>query len=385
MSDQSTQLVIISEADLDKNLAESQLAIESIQSLKTAFQPHFSAFSKLAVAAQAIPESAPKAAQAMRRELKKVRLAAEETRREQKAESLLRGKAVDGLNNLLLYALVPIEKHLESIEKKEELAEKARLDTLRQSRSIELSQYTELPDYDLGSISQSQYILILQNAKTAHEAKIAAAKKAEEDRIKREQEEAAERERLRAENERLAKIAVEEKKAREEAERKAAEERKKAEAQAAKERAEREAAEKARLAKEAAERKRLADEAAVKQRAIEEAARKEREAAENKAAEERAAREKAEAELKAAREAEEKRKREEAARIEAEKAAAAAAQEKALAAPDADKLKALAKTIAALPLPTLTSKAGKTFAPKLSEQVNKFAAWVAAEAKKLEG
>ena len=368
----STELTIVTESDLDKNLAESQLATESVQSLKAAFQPHFAAFTKLATAAQAIPDTAPKAAKAMRIELKNVRLAAEATRKEQKQESLMRGKAVDGLNNLLLYALSPIEKHLESIEKREEIAEKARLDVLRNTRSIELSKYTELPGYDLSTIPEAQYNLLLLGAKTAHEAKL----KAEADRIEaervasiqraeKEKADAAERERLRLENEKLLQAAKE------------------AEMKVAKERAEREAIEKARLAKEAAEKKKLADEAAAKQREIEETARKEkaaieakakaeREEAQKKANDERKKREALEAEIKRL------------AQVEADKKASElAAQEAALAAPDKEKIKAFAQVISNLSIPSLTSKAGKALLPKLTEQVNKFAAWVNSEANKL--
>jgi DNA polymerase III gamma/tau subunit len=390
MSDKSTQLTLVTEDDLDKTLATSKLPVEGMQGLRSAFAPHFQAFAKLATAAQAIPDNAPKAARAMRLELRSVRLAAEKTRKDLKEMDLLRTRAVDGVNNLLLYALTPIEKHLDGIEKKEELAEQARINAIRQSRNTELSKYTELPGYDLGTLPQSQFDMMLLGAKTAHEAKL----KAESDRIeaekqaaiaraKKEAEDAAERERLRVENERLAKIAADEKKAREEAEKKAADERKKVEAKAAKEKADREAAEKARLAKEEAEKKRVADEAAKKQAAIEEQARKDREAAQKKADEERKKREALEAQIKAREKAEADEKAAKLAKEEADKAAALAAQEKALAAPEKEKLMALATSIRNLSIPILTSKAGEVLSPKLTEQVAKFALWVEAEAKKL--
>lgn len=366
------ELIIVSEAELDKNLAESKLAVESVQSLKAAFQPHFTAFTKLATAAQAIPEDSPKAARAMRLELRKIRLAAEKTRKELKEDSLLRSRAVDGVNNLLLYALKPIEDHLENIEKKEEIEAQKRLDALRQIRLQELTKYTEAPAYDVGTMSEDQFQATLLGFKTAYENKL----KAEAERIeaeKKAQEEAAkERERLRLENERLAKVAAEAEKARKEAE-----------AKAAKEKAERDAEEKARLAKEQAEKKRLADEAAAKQKAIEEKARKEREAIEAKARTEREAAQKKADEERKKREALEaeikKREKEEADR----KAAQLAEQEKLAAAPDKQKLLALAETIKNLQLPVLTSKKGKVLSVTLTQQVSKFSSWVEAEANKL--
>lgn len=386
----SAQLTIVTESDLDKNLASSNLAVESVQSLKAAFQPHFSAFSKLATAAQAIPKDAPKAARAMRLEMRAIRLNAEKTRKELNEDSAARTKAVNGLNHLLLYALSPIEKYLQEIEDAEEIAEKARLDALRNTRATELSKYTELPGYDLSTIPQAQYDLILLGAKTAYEAKL----KAEADRIEaervaaiqraeKEKADAAERERLRIENEKLVKAAQEAEAARKEAEAKVAAERKAAQEKVDKEKAERDAAEKVRIAKEAAEKKKLADEAAAKQRAIEEAARKEKEASQKKADEERKKREALEAEIKRREKEEADKKAAEIARIEAEKAAIQAAQEQALKAPDADKLRELAKVISNISIPVLTSKAGKTLSPKLAEQVKKFARWVNDEASKL--
>lgn len=368
----STELTIVTESDLDKSLASSNLVVESVVSIKAAFQPHFSAFSKLAVAAQAIPKDAPKAARAMRLEMRAIRLSAEKTRKELNEDSAARTKAVNGLNHLLLYALSPIEKSLQEIEDAEEIAEKARLDALRQTRATELSKYTELPGYDLSTIPQAQYDLLLLGAKTAYEAKIKAeADRVEAERVaaiqraEKEKADAAERERLRLENEKLLQAAKE------------------AEMKVAKERAEREAIEKARLAKEAAEKKKLADEAAAKQREIEEAARKEkaaieakakaeREEAQKKANDERKKREALEAEIKRL------------AQVEADKKAAElAAQEAALAAPDKEKIMAFAQTVGNLAIPSLTSKAGKALSPKLTEQVNKFAAWINSEENKL--
>jgi len=51
-----------------------------------------------------------------RLKLKDVRVSAEKKRKELKEESLRTGRAIDGLNNLLLYKIKPVEEYLEKQE-----------------------------------------------------------------------------------------------------------------------------------------------------------------------------------------------------------------------------------------------------------------------------
>ena len=301
-------------------------------------------------ASGAIAINAPKAARTLRLALKDIRVSAEKTRKSLKEDSLRRGKAIDGINAILEIQLLPIEKAMEDIEKAEEIAEAKRKEALKADRIAELSPFADPTFYDLGGMPSVQYAELLSGAKAAHAAKIAAAEKAEADRIaaekaaaeaeaKRLAEERAERERMREENARLAAVAAKEREERLEAERVAAAERAKIEAQAAIER---------------------------------EAARKEREEAARLAAAERKKREEAEAELLAKQKAE-------ADKIVAQKAA----DKKAAAAPDKEKIAALAVAFSAVAIPDMATNEGKELRKKIAEQVSKLSGWILAEGGKL--
>ena len=383
---EATEMIVVDTipAELEKAVTETGLAADGVQSLKDGFAPHFIAFHQLADDAKAITVGQPNAARDMRLALKAIRVGAEKTRKAMKEDSLRRGKAIDGINSLLVYQLTPIEEAMSDIEKAEEIAEAKRKAALQEARAEDLAPYADPSFYDLGSMPDDQWEQLIAGAKAAHEAKIAAAAKAEADRIeaervaaeaeaKRQAEETAERERMRAENERLAKIAEQERKAREAAEAKAAAERAEAERKAE---AEREQARKEREAAEAAARK--------EREAIEAQARKEREALEAKAKAERedAARlARIEREKREAIEAEQRAKAEiETKRIASEKAAA----KKAAAAPDKRKVIVFAESIRHMDVPVMSTDAGKVLAESIASQRDKFADWLVSEAKKLE-
>lgn len=268
-----------------------------------------------------------KLARTIRLELKNVRIEAEKKRKELKADALLMGKAIDGVNNLLLAAIEPLERHLQEQENFAERLMEAERARLVAERSEALRPYlTEgqaVPVLD--TMTAEQWAAYLADAKLLHEAKIEAARKAEAERIAAEQAAAAERERLRVENERLRAEAAE---------------------REAKAKAEREAAERA-------------------QREAAEKARKEREALEAKAKAEREAREAAERELAAKQAAEAKAA-----------ADAAKAAKKAAAAPDKAKLQAIATAVRALPVPTVSTPEAATVLADITAKIESFAKWI---------
>jgi hypothetical protein len=262
-----------------------------------------------------------KEARTKRLGLKNIRLEVENTRKQLKEQSLREGKAIDGMANIIKALIIPVENHLENQEKFIERLKEERAATRFAERTAELSKYTDYPEmYNLKDLDDDGFKRILAEAKTAHEAKIAAEAKAEKERKEREAEEAKERERIRLENEQL-------KKEREEREAEIAREREEAEKQR---KAEQEAAEKKAAAERVENEKRLEEE-----RKAAEIERKKREALEREQKE----REAAEAKRKAAEE-EEKRQ--------------------ALLAPDKQKLIAFADIIDRLELPQVANReAGK--------------------------
>ena len=290
-----------------------------------------------------------KQAREMRLALKNLRVEAEKKRKALKEDALVMGRAIDGVNNLLLAAIQPLERHLEEQEKfAERLAEQERQRRLAE-RTEALQPYLEagqaVPALDV--MTDAQFVKYLDDAKLLHAAKIEAAQRAEAERIAREQAEAAERERLRLENERLRAEAI------------AAEAKAKAEREAA-EKAQREAAEKARKEREALEAKAKAEREAA-----------ERELARIKAEQEavaiieRSAREKLERELAA----------KQAAEVAKAKAEAAAAK-KAARAPDKTKLLTIAATVRAIQFPTVSTPDAAAVLADIEAKRESFAKWI---------
>jgi len=292
---------------------------------------------------------AMKEAREMRLALKGVRIGGEKSKTALKSDILTMGRAIDGVYNLLLAAIQPLERHLEEQEKfAERLAEQERQRRLTE-RTEALQPYLEagqaVPALDV--MTDDQFAKYLDDAKLLRAAKIEAAKKAEAERIAREQAEAAERERLRIENERLRAEAAE-REAKAKAEREAAE------------KAQREAAEKARKEREAIEAKAKAErEAAERELARIKA---ESEAA---AAKESGLRAKLEAELAAKRAAE-------AAKAKAE----AAAAKKAAAAPDKTKLLTIAASVRAITFPTVSTPEAAAVLADIEAKRESFAKWI---------
>lgn len=270
-------------------------------------------------------------AKRLRLDISKIRIETEKVRKSQKEEYLRAGKAIDGVSNILQWAIGEKEGSLKEIENYFENQEKERLEKLQSERVELLSPY--LPDAgekDLSSMLPDVWDAYFAAKKKDYEDRIEAEKKAEQERIERERKEAEEREKQRLENIRLKKEAEEREKAAE------AERKKQAEI----------------LAKQK-------DEAEKKQREIEEKARKEREESERiLLAERKAAAEKLEKEIEQARklaaELQAKKDAELKAKMEAENLA-----KQALLAPDKTKLLGFAKVISGLQLPEVKSEESK--------------------------
>ena len=240
-------------------------------------------------------------AKRLRIDIGKVRIETEKIRKEQKEEYLRAGKAIDGVSNILKWAITDKENRLKEIEDYFEIQEQKRLDLLQSERAEKLSPYLDdAHERNLSGMEEDVWNAYFDSKKKEHEDRLAAEKKAEKDRIAKEKAEAEERKRIEKENEKLKKEAEErERLAKIEADK-------------------REIAEQERKAKEEAERK-IRDEKERKEREAYEAKLKaEREARKKIEREEKEKREKLEAELKAKEEAERKAKEEEAAKIQAE-------------------------------------------------------------------
>lgn len=316
----------------DRIVEESGLAVDQSASLVAAFRPYWEQAVELASEAGSIDVTdatqvgAMKAARALRLKIRAVRIEAEKTRKELKEESLRRGQAIDKVYGAIRLATEPVEARLEEAEKFAERVEAKRKADLAMSRAALLGPYgVDTRFVNLAEMPDSAFQAMLEQARTAHEAKIERERKEAEERERKEIERRAEEERIRIENARL----------RAEAEAKEAE------------------------------------------------ARKEREAMEDRAAAERA---EAEKKLKAEREAREKIERENAARAAAEaraKVEAEAAARRAAAAPDSDKLRAYADAIEAVQCSDMATHGAHVARETFVRRVAELAASIRAEADRL--
>ena len=262
-----------------------------------------------------------KAARENRLKLRALRVGADKIRKELKEASLREGQGIQNVYNMIAGICEPLETRLEHAEKFAERAEAERKAKLKAARGEALAAF--VPDvsiYPLGEMADAAWSQLLDGSRAAHEARIAAERKAESDRLEAIEAKRVEDARIRAENERLA-----------------------AEAKAERERAAA-IAEAARVEREKAE----AD--ARKQREeAEAAARKAKAEADALIAKERKSRDEAEAAARAERDA-----------AAAKEKAEADAKEKAEAAPDVDKLLALADAFAAVRFPDVASGAASS-------------------------
>ena len=313
-----------------KVVEEQGLVPESASALIATFSPLFDeanaalAGSAKIVVRDATEVSVMKAARKARLELRDVRLRVETARKSLKEDSLRKGKAIDGIANVLKYLIEPEESRLEEAEKFAERAEAARRDALKLSRQTLVAPFgVDTSAMLLADMTEDAFQSLLGSARLAYEKRIADEKAATEARAEAERVRLAEEARIRAENERLRLEA--------EASRKAAEE------ERARAEAERRAADAKAAAELKAERDRLA------------------------ALEAQAAREKAAAEAKAA--AEEQARRD------------------AAAAPDRAKLAAFAVAIRAVEMPECVTASGQKTAADIAAKREAFAVWIESQIK----
>lgn len=332
-------------------------------------------------AEQQITSEVTAKAKRLRLDIAKVRIAAEKARKAQKEEYLRAGKAIDGVANILKWAVSEKEEKLKEIELHFERLEEQRLAALQAERVEQLSPYVEdAEERDLSSMEQDVWEAYLAAKKAAHKERIEAERKAEEERQRQELTAKIRSERQEfvapvydffEHGEDLGEMRSAEFTKRLEAARKA-----KAEHQAEQERIKKERQElEAKLEAERQEQARKEAERKKAEQAAAEKARKEREAAEAKA---KAERERHERELQV--------ERDRIAKIEADLKAKKQAEEKAAKAaamaPDKDKLLAYAQAIVDVPTPELKSAEIAAIAAKVRELQGRIKAFVQSEISK---
>jgi len=143
-------------------------------------------------------------AKRLRLDIGKVRIQTGKLKDEQKAEYLRASNAIQGVHNILVWAVKDKEEKLSEIEKHFETQEKLRLEELQNSRAIDLSKYIDdAGDRVLSSMEDDVWIAYLSSKKKEHDDRMEAEKQAEIARLEKEKAEAEERERIKKENAKL--------------------------------------------------------------------------------------------------------------------------------------------------------------------------------------
>jgi len=128
-------------------------------------------------------EDACKAAKRLRLDIGQVRIKAEKNRKEQKQEYLLAGKAIDGVNNILKFAVSERETKLKDIENYYENLEKEMIENNRVERIEELR--TLDPDFEepvgLGTWEDETYKMFFDGTKKRLEDEATDAKRIQEE------------------------------------------------------------------------------------------------------------------------------------------------------------------------------------------------------------
>jgi hypothetical protein len=186
------------------------LAPESAVAISSQFQPLFDQAEtwRLRVASIRVTDVSQtremKLARESRLALREIRIEAERVRKALKADSLMRGKAIDGLYNVIEFLVSPLEKQLLEQEQFAERKEQARKDALKATREEQLRPLgVDTSVYVLAEMTDEAFNSLLVSSQIAYQAKVDAARKAEEERIARERADAVERQRIQAENARL--------------------------------------------------------------------------------------------------------------------------------------------------------------------------------------
>ena len=138
-----------------------------------------------------IDEDLTKRAKRLRLDIAKIRIEADKVRKSEKEEYLRAGQAIQGVFNILKWAVTDREEKLESIEKHFELQEQKRLEALQSERVELLNPYVEdAHERNLSDMDQDVWEAYLSTKKKEHEDRIEAEKKAEQERIEQERKEA---------------------------------------------------------------------------------------------------------------------------------------------------------------------------------------------------
>lgn len=202
---------IVRTEDIQHQIVTHKIAQSDAATLIATYSPMFQRAQQLVEQSSGIvvtsetQTAAIKKAREARLALREVRIEAEHARKTLKEDSLRKGKAIDGIANVLKLMIEPEEARLLGCEMFVERQIEARKAELRESRGAELAMLGINPaQYKLDEMTQAEYEQLRDGIKLQI-TKQREAEKAERERQERlAEQDRAERERLKAENAKLA-------------------------------------------------------------------------------------------------------------------------------------------------------------------------------------
>jgi colicin import membrane protein len=140
--------------------------------LLTAYAPYAVAGGEIKARIAATDTVTPALARDFRLAMAKVRTASDKKRKELKADSLLRGKAIDGLHAMIELEASAVERSMDEIEKAAERAEAARIAKLREDRLATLRPYVTDPSaYAVEKMTDAAFAEMAESSRLAYEAR----------------------------------------------------------------------------------------------------------------------------------------------------------------------------------------------------------------------
>ncbi len=140
------------------------------------------AYKKIVKVKKITPELC-KDARILRLNIAKIRTATDKLRKKEKEEHIRAGKAIDGVANVLKWAVKDKEDHLEEIEKHFERLEAEKREKLKDEREAELREFkVDGSAFDLGNMEQVVWDNYISGVRLNHIEKIKEQEKAQEEK-----------------------------------------------------------------------------------------------------------------------------------------------------------------------------------------------------------
>jgi hypothetical protein len=194
-------------APIKEVIGNTQIEVPKAQAIAMNYAPFMQQINEIAIEVQQLEKGNPEHLEMAKRyriDLSKICSAAERQKKQDKASLLLEQKFYDALFNVVNSAGRLIQGEAQEIEKYFEKQEAERIQRLHDERLAKVEKYGVNSDHiDLGRMEDDVWVNFYKGTKASYEQKLAAEKKAEEDRKLKERKAKEYAKKLAEENKRL--------------------------------------------------------------------------------------------------------------------------------------------------------------------------------------